>query len=67
VRHRGGDAASKRLDEGEACGNAVTMTGGEGLTLHVILSSRAAAYPRTGLRQGNRDTSQKPIKKRNRG
>jgi hypothetical protein len=52
VRHGGGDAASKRLDKGEACGNALTVTGGEGLTLHVIRSSKGRGVSADGVEAG---------------
>src|SRR5262249_56591377 len=36
MRHRRGDAARQRFDERNAGGNAFTLTGGEGLTLHEV-------------------------------
>ena len=53
VRHRRGDAARERFHERQAGGDAVTLTGDEGLTLHGLSSRivrrRHAADGRAGL------------------
>ena len=42
MRHRRGDAAGERLDEGQPGGDAIAVTGGKGLTLHGSVPPRAA-------------------------
>ena len=42
VRHGRGDATRERFHERKTCGDALTMTGGEWLTLHLIVSSKTA-------------------------
>src|SRR6185503_9188670 len=49
VGHGRGNAARQRFHERETCGDALSMTGGEGLTLHLILSSKDFRLPWTAF------------------
>jgi hypothetical protein len=65
VRHGRSHAPGQGLHERQASGNTLTVTGGEGLTLHesfppkTPLTSRAAPISRPGHPKRNRSTNGK--------
>jgi hypothetical protein len=54
VRHRRGDAAGERLDEGQTGGDAVAMTNGKWLTLH---DSNDLQFSRGGVSRRTESTA----------
>jgi hypothetical protein len=65
MRHRRGDPSGERFDEWETVGDAVAVSDGEWLTLHVRMTSRSRGdVPHSGELKGNGGTTPKTNQKR---